>query len=157
MKRRSGYSLVEAVGVIGAIGMLSTLSALMLNKTFDAHRSTLTHLQRMRSLELFVERWRDDLQTATQVTSGAELRITKSENLEVVYSIVNQSMVRTRRQDGQDVGHDHWQLPSQCTATWLVEDHGRIPLLLGKLEFNGTPIEFDDVTLVARIGRGESK
>lgn len=155
--RRGGFTLVEMVGVMSVIGMLLTLSALLLNKAFDAHSASLTHLQRMRSLELFVERWRDDVRSATQVTPGSELRITKAGNLEVIYSINNQSMVRTRRQDGQDIGHDHWQLPSQFTATWQVDDQARNPLLVGKLAFNGDPIEFDAVTLVARIGRGGSK
>ena len=154
MMRRGGFTLVEAVGVIGATGLLLTLSALLLNKTFDAHRASLLHLQRMRSLQLFVERWRDDVQSATNVIPGTELQISKADNLEIVYSIINQSIVRTRRQDGQDIGHDHWQLPSRCTAAWQVDDQGRIPLLVGKLEFSDDPIEFDTVTLISRIGIG---
>jgi len=157
MMRRSGFTLVELVGVVGAVSMLLTLSALLLNKTFDAHRASLLHLQRMRSIELFVERWRDDVQSATNVIPGTELRIAKADNLEIVYSIINQSMVRTRRQDGQDIGHDHWQLPSRCTATWQIDDQGRIPVLLGNLEFSGDPIDFDSVALLSRIGIGGSK
>ena len=155
--RRNGFTLLEAVGVIGAIGLLLTLSAMLLAKTFDAHRAALTHLQRMRSLELFVDRWRIDVQSATQVTLGPELRLSQVENWEIVYSVINQSIVRTRRQAGQDIGHDHWQLPSRCTATWQLEDQGRVPLLVGKLEFNGDPIEFADVALVARIVNGVSQ
>jgi hypothetical protein len=157
MMRRSGYSLVEAVGVIGAIGMLLTLSALLLNKTFDAHRGSLLHLQRMRSIELFADRWREDVQSSTGVTPGAELRIAKADNTEIVYSIIKQSVVRTRRQDGQDVGHDHWQLPSKFTVDWQIEDQGQIPLLVGKLEFSGDPVAFDPITLVSRIGSGGGK
>ncbi len=155
--RRHGFTLVEVIGVVGATVMLLTLSALLLGKTFDVHRASLLHLQRKRSLEQFVERWRDDVQSGTKVTPGAELQITKVDNLEIVYSIINQSIVRTRRQDGQDIGHDHWQLPSQCSITWHIDDQGRVPLLVGKLEFNGDPIEFDDVSLVSRIGIGASK
>ena len=157
MNRRSGFSLIEAVGVILAIGMLLTLSALLLNKTFEAHRLSLVHLQRMRSLELFVERWRDDVQTSTSVTPGVELRIAKADNTEVVYSTINQSVVRTRRQDGQDLGQDHWQLPSKFNVTWQVEDQGRMPLLVGKLEFSGDPVAFEPIALVSRIGVGENK
>lgn len=155
--RRNGFTLVEAVGVIGIIGILLTLSAFLLNKTFAAHRAALTHVQRMRSLGQFVDRWRDDLQTATQVTLGPELRITQVKNREIVYSVINQSVVRTRRREGQDIGHDHWQLPSRCTATWKMEDQGRVPLLIGQLEFDGDPVEFADVALVARVGIGGSK
>ena len=155
--RRNGFTLLEAVGVIGAIGLLLTLSAMLLAKTFDAHRAALTHLQRMRSLELFVDRWRIDVQSATRVTLGPELRLSQVENWEIVYSVINQSIVRTRRQAGQDIGHDHWQLPSRCTATWQLEDQGRVPLLVGKLEFNGDPTEFADVALVARNVNGVSQ
>ena len=154
MMQRRGFTLIEMVGVIGATGMLLTLSALLLHKAFDAHRATLSHLQQVRSLALFVERWRSDVQAAKQVTPGEELRIEKAENREIVYSIINQSVVRTRRQDGEAIGQDHWQLPSKCTATWKIDDRGRIPLLIGKLEFSGDPVEFDEVTFVARIGLG---
>ena len=161
MMRRGGFTLVEAVGVVGAIGIILTLSALLLNKTFDAHRASLLHLQRMRSLELFVDRWRDDVQSSTSVKPiadrSAELRLLKADNMEIVYSIINQSVVRIRRQDGQDIGHDHWQLPSKCSVTWQIEDQGQIPLLVGKLEFSGEPMEFDSVALVSRIGIGGSE
>ncbi len=157
MMRRSGFTLVETVGFVVATGTLLTLSALLLNQAFDAHRASLSHLQRMQSLELFVDRWRDDVQSCSKVTPGAELLITKTDNFDIVYSIINQSMVRTRRQDGKDIGHDHWQLPSQGSVTWHIDDQGRIPLLICTLEFSGDPIAFDDLTLVSRIGTGGSK
>lgn len=157
MQRRSGFTLVEAAGVIGAIGTLLTLSAVLLNKTFDAHRASLLHLQRMRSLELFVERWREDVQSSNHVTPDGDLRISKADNSEITYSIINQSIVRTRRRDGQDIGHDHWQLPSKFSVDWQIEDQGRMPLLVGKIVFSGDPIEFDPITLVSRIGIGGNR
>lgn len=155
MKRSRGYTLVESVGVISTIGVLLTLSVLLLHKTYDSHYAALMHLQRTRSLDQFIERWRDDIQSATHVTpepTSAELRIAKADQ-EVVYSIEGQIVVRTRRRDGKEIEQDRWQLPSQCTASWKIDDQGHIPLLVGKLKFDGDEIEFDDVELVTRIGR----
>jgi hypothetical protein len=157
MIRRTGFSLIEMVCIMVATGMLLTLSAKLLSKTFEAHRDSLLHLQRMRSIELFVDRWRDDVQSSQSVTPGADLRITAADNTEIVYSIVNQSVVRTRRQNGQDIGQDQWQLPSQCTVTWHIDEQGRKPLLIGKLEFSGDVLTFDPVNLISRVGIGGSR
>lgn len=154
MKRRSGTTLVEALGVVSATLALLTLAALLLGKTFDAHRDSLLHLQRMRSLDLFVERLREDVQSCSKLTTGPELVIAKSDNSEIVYSIVNQSIVRTRRQEGQDIGLDHWQLPAKCKATWNVNDSGRISLLEGQLQFEDETVKFETITLVSRMNIG---
>jgi capsid protein len=152
--RRSGFTLVEAVGVVSAIGMLLTLSVALLNQTLAAHRAALSHLQRVHSLEQWVERLRDDVHAATQVAQGVELLIKQADNRAITYAFAERSVVRTRRQAGEIIGQDRWQLPSPCTATWQIEDQGRVPLLVVKLVFGEALGDFEDIQIAARVGSG---
>ncbi len=144
-------TLAETVGVIGAVSTLLTLSAILLHKTFAVHRDSLIHLQKMRNLELFVDRWRSDVHSSTRVTPGENLQLTIAENIEVIYSVNNHSIVRTRRQNGESIGHDQWQLPSQVKLQWEVDERGSVPLLIGNFEFVGEQT-FEPISLVSRIG-----
>jgi len=147
--RRAGFTLVEMVGVTFAIGMLLTLSAKVMHQAFSAHRVSLDHLQQMRSIEQFVERWRSDVQSAKEIKPEGESLIVLSERAEFIYSAKDQLVTRTRRQAGQDVGRDQWRLPGRCTLAWVVDESGQMPLVIGKLRFTGE-------SGVSETGLGES-
>ncbi len=149
--RRGGFTLVELAGVIIAVGMLLTLSVSLLNQTLAAHRSSLTHLRHIRSLENFVERWREDVQSATEVTTSSNLLVIRSEGSEVTYEFKDQSLIRVRKLTDEEPGQDRWPLPSTGKVNWEVDSSGIQQVLIGKLEFRGDPIEFDDVEFVSRV------
>ena len=133
--KRHGFTLVELLGVVIAVGMLLTLSAKVLHQAFSAHRESLSHLQRIHSIDRFAGRWREDVQSANEAKPIGESLVLMRGDVEYVYAIKDQLVIRTRRQSGQDVGVEQWRLPARCTAAWVIDESGKVPLVVGTLRF----------------------
>ena len=156
MRNRTAITLVEVVGSLTIIASILTTSAILMNQAFGTHRSTLAHLQKMRSLEQFVDRWRTDVQTCQSLVLGDELRITLDEARQVRYAVLDNTVSRIVEIDSQESGSEVWTLPNTCSLTWQVDDSGQQRLLLGALAFSeavgSKSIQMEPVELIARIG-----
>ncbi len=107
---RSGITLIECSGTVIAIGILTTLSLMLLTRGWTANQLALSHLQKITSLEQCVDRLRTDILKAEQITIGTELQIEQSES-KLVYSVQNQLLERKRFQSGQLISHESWSCP----------------------------------------------
>ena len=143
--------------MVVAVGTIATLSITLLNRSWTAHQSAISHLQKITSLEQAIERWRNDLQHAERVDAQGDLQIEQTQEGKVVYSIHDQLFERKKYLSGKLVSQESWSLPANCEMEWRVDESGAIPLLQGSMRFRRDDsvqgqVEFDEVMLVARVG-----
>ncbi|MEZ6133336.1 MAG: hypothetical protein R3C53_00360 [Pirellulaceae bacterium] len=142
--RRSAFSLVETVGLIGVIGTILALSAGMLNHAYAAHRQALTHLRDMEELQRLSQRLRTDTEDAHVLIGDFGLSIVGEGSPDISYDQLENSIVRRISGDGS--ARERWILPAGARLTLRFEESTRRGLLAVKIVFdpreNRPPVEW---------------
>ncbi len=157
MKNRSGMTLIEVVGMLTLIGTLLSTSTIVINRSFNAHRSALTHLRKMHSLEQFVQRWRYDIHACQHVSIDDQLELITSDHRRIQYAAKDYLVTRIQFDGDSAIGQETWELPNHCQLTWQLKDSGAQQLLIGELSFDNTSvaknsIALEPLALIARVG-----
>ncbi len=157
MKNRSGMTLIEVVGMLTLIGTLLSTSTIVINRSFNAHRSALAHLRKMHSMEQLVQRWRNDIHACQHVSIDDQLELTTSDHRRILYAAKDNLVTRIQFTGDTAIGQETWELPNRCQLTWQLKDSGEQQLLIGELSFDNTSvaknsISLEPLALVARVG-----
>ena len=148
---RTGFTLIECVAVIVVVGMLLSLSSVLLNRAFEVHRGALVSFRQLQQVNSWCERLREDASQAIEAGTDDNLTLTRGNSEVIGYSVEQQRLVRTLQRDGKTLNQetcDAWPL---AQVTWQVDHSGRLPLLLGQLEFAPTESNHAPIEWVARL------
>ena len=155
--RRAGFALVEMVSLIVVVGMLLSLSAVVLNQAYRVHANTLSYLQYMQQLNFWVDRFRADAHEATGVATDDGLTFFGAEQSTIRYVLEDGVLVRRMWAGEQVLSEERWRAPQVATAGWHVEVSGRFSLVNLRLEFRPSPAQWEPIEWVARVGSDVSE
>ncbi|MCA9157523.1 MAG: prepilin-type N-terminal cleavage/methylation domain-containing protein [Planctomycetales bacterium] len=148
---RTGFTLIECVAVITMVGMLLSLSSVLLHRAFEAHRGTLVSYRQLQQVNSWCERLREDASQAIEADCDNHLTLTRDDGERIRYSVEQQRLVRSLLRDGKMLNQetcDTWPL---AQVTWQVDHSGKLPLLEGQLEFAPTESMHAPIEWVARL------
>ena len=136
--RRSGFSLMDALAMMLLIGLLMSLSAVVLNRALVAHSHTLSSFYQMQNLQSAADSFLADSHSAVGIEISESLKLKLSRGRHIDYSVKSGLLIRTRSHDGTVEGIEQWSLPEGAHATWSVQYRGHIPLVSCQLRFDTT-------------------
>lgn len=148
---RTGFTLIECVAVITVVGMLLSLSSVLLHRAFEVHRGALVSYRQLQQVNSWCERLREDASHATEANTDDNLTLTRGNSEVIRYSVERQRLVRTLQRDGKMLYHetcDSWPL---AQVTWHVDHSGKLALLVGRLEFSTTESAQAPIEWLARL------
>lgn len=150
---RSGFSLIDAVTMIIAVGVLLSLATITMHRSFQSHRLALEGVRLSQSLHLVGDRFREDVSQASSCTPGESLRLDFSDGRRVSYRVQDDRLTRSTWLDEEQVGEDSWKLPVACQAEFVVNDENAIPWVAMQLQ-SQLPNEFGSLEWKARLMKG---
>jgi hypothetical protein len=150
--RRGGIALIEMVSLITVIGVLLSLSAIVLNQAYRVHANGLVQLRQMQQLNLWADRFRNDAHQSTEVVISDGILFDRENQSDVRYTLEDASIVRRTQSGEQTLSVERWDLPPVTTAEWDVETSGRLPLVSLRLAFAPSQVQMEPLNWVARVG-----
>lgn len=156
-KRTGGFALVETVGLITVIGMLLSLSAVVMNQAYKAHQEALMHVRHTQQVQVLAARFRADAEAAVDVTVTEELLLTMLGGRQIRYRTSEDRVHRVTSDGEAEIGREVWQLPARVDAKWTLDESGRIPLIVWDLHFGTDQRGVDPVRWVARTNIQETE
>lgn len=144
---RTGFGLLHTVLLMVVLGLLMSLTAIVLGKSFQTYQATLTHFQTVHRLRRASDRWRSDVHRADSVeVDGDLLRLNLPIRGEVVYRLDEGDLERSFGSDDRSDGNgtlgpatQKWKMPATTQISWELRDaegeEQRFPLLVATLIF----------------------
>ncbi len=151
LKKRTGFTLLETVAVVTVVGMLLSLSSVLLHRAFEVHRGALISFRQLEQFNAWCERLRVDASQAVEANSDNNLTLTRDGGDVVRYSVEQQRLVRLVQRDGQALSQETWDAWPLAQVNWQIDHSGRLPLLIGRLEFATTEPSRASIEWVARL------
>lgn len=171
---RLGLGLLHTVLLIAVMGMLMSLTAIVLGKSFQTYQTTLTHYQTIHLLQQASDRLRSDVHQASTVEiDGGRLRLNLLSRGDVVYALNEGQLERSVEQDsGSPAAKQAWKMPTSTQIDWELQEAGgndqRYPVLIARLSFrvnaessdessasrviSTDSLALDEITWLARVG-----
>lgn len=119
---RAGITLVEMVGVLTFVTAILSLSAVVLNQAFSAHRAALVHFRYSQQLQRFGDQIRRDIHHSDNVTidedSGLVVQINSDKQINYRFDSVSTSLTRDVTTSGKLSGRETWLLPQVAQVEW---------------------------------------
>lgn len=140
--RRSGFALVQAVGLILVTGLVLSLTGTILGFAFQANQNSMQSLRQHMVLRALESRLRSDCHRAAQVglsDSGAlELQIAQQR---VSYALADTLVVRSSslvddRLPDEFSAKDEWLLPAKANMICQIQRSGTCPLITIEIDFD---------------------
>lgn len=135
-RRRSGFGLIDMISVIGLVGMLMSLSVVVLGQAYAAHRRALTHFRQMQHLQNAQHRFVQDAHRSVAVGVAGGLALTMASGEQVHYAVTDNRLIRLVTVEGEVSNQEQWQLPAACNASWNVDRSQHLPIV--SCELSGT-------------------
>ncbi len=147
---RRGYGLADTLIMMFFIGVLTSMSAIVLNRSFRAQSLALQRIQHTRDLDQAYQRLRTDVRQADAQIQGNTLALQLADR-SIRYLVEEERLIR-RSKSADDDGVESWQLSGLIGVQWEVEDSEQCALLYCRLEFSpsGTTAETIDWHLRGR-------
>lgn len=149
-RARHGMGLLDAVAMMSIVGLLLSLSAVVLNRAFAAHSLALKHFHQIQNLQQAGDRLLGDVHAADSAQIDPKLVLFYPQGRKVVYEAQESQLIRETWIDGQTVGRELWELPYACDASWSIDAEGAVRLLHCELDFS--PIEVASIRWTIRLG-----
>lgn len=149
--RRPGFTLIECVGVISLVGMLLSLSSVLLHRAFEVHRGALQSFRQLEQVNYWSERWRSDASQAVEANIDTDLSLTRDSGEIVRYSLQEQQLVRSVLREQRLLSQEMCTGWPVVQTTWQVDSSGQLPLLVGQLQFANTDPPRAPLEWVARL------
>lgn len=148
---RTGFTLIECVAVITVVGMLLSLSSVLLHRAFEIHRGALVSFRQLQQVNSWCERLREDASQAIEANHEDNLTLTRGSGEVIRYSVEQQRLVRSLQRDGKILNQETCEAWPLAQITWQVDHSGKLPLLVGQLEFATTKSTHAPIEWVARL------
>lgn len=138
--------LTDTVGMLVLVGLLLSLSAVILHRVLLSHGNAMEYLAMTQNLQAAHDRWTEDALTSRKCEIGDDLKMTCTDGRQISYALESGQLVRStselNRPDGsfQIVGQEHWQLPEGCQLVWSIDRKQRVPLVVCNLQVPNQPI-----------------
>lgn len=136
--RRAGFTLVDTVTMVIAVGALLSLSTVVLHQSFKAHRHALAELRVLQHLRLIGDRFRSDAARADRFEISDTLEFEFPDQRRVSYEVVDGEIRRSIWSEQGLVGRDEWKLPGACEPSFESEKQERTSLIIFRLEFQNS-------------------
>ncbi len=130
-RRRRGSSLIETVQVIALVGLLLSLSSIVLGNAIRVHHSAMAGYRELTSMDRFVQRWRTDAELSEQlVTEAAADGTSNWAGIEfqqagriIRYRFADGlvSRIAVDKADGTET-RDNWELPTGSTLSFQLRE-----------------------------------
>lgn len=163
--RRGGFSLVEVVGVVFGVGLLLSLSAVVMNQALWTQTRAVVHLNSMQNLNMAAEKFRQDVNLSSRRSLDGIIELELLDGSICRYAIQDGALVREMQVAGGDdesqFSRQQWTLPAGATMTWSEDSSGLLPLVACRLEFDNSAEAhatapdaraFEPMTWLARAG-----
>ena len=117
--RRAGFTMLESLAVIMGVGVVLSLSIVIMRRSGKIHLSAVQEVTRLRTLSSLENRIRADARRAMAAdTSNSRVLEFRMEDLgQVRYRVQPPALVRERLEAGQVVGVDQWRLTERPTLS----------------------------------------
>ncbi len=148
--RRHGIALVETVAIIGIIGTVLSLSAVLLNRAFNTHKDALQAFRRIDQLNFWNERLRSDAHQAIEATVAEGLTLVRQDDRQVLYFAHENRLVRTVKFAEQIESRETLDGHMLHGVRWSIDEQGKGLLLSAEIEFGAEP-EIETIRWYARI------
>ncbi|MCA9131615.1 MAG: hypothetical protein KDA45_00600 [Planctomycetales bacterium] len=153
--RRPGYGLIETVAIISFVGMLLSLSAVILHRSYRVHQRTLVAFRHWEQLRVWTDRFRADghAAAACQIDADAHgVSLTREDGTQVRYTWRDATLVRSFIAEKPPGNEERWAGPALALARWTLDDSGRQPLLMAELEFDSEGSPWEPLVWNTRLG-----
>ncbi len=151
MVRRSGFTLIECMGVVAMIGVLLSLCAGTLNRAYQVHRGTLQTFRELEQLNFWCDRFRADTLQAIEVKLGSDAQLVRETGETVRYAVTEGRLARIVERDTQVIAREAWHGPQLSQVDWSMQTNGRVPLIACELHFEGGAKTLGPIKWLSRL------
>ncbi|MEM7473630.1 MAG: hypothetical protein AAF483_01420 [Planctomycetota bacterium] len=157
-RARAGYTLVNTLALMVAVGSLMSFSIVLIRRAYTTHQEALSHLNTTQSLRQVCERFRSDAHECdSAVVVDGRFQLTRG-NSRIVFSNESTELKRTVLVGGEELSTETWQLPNPAVSTWSIETSGPLDLVTWDLKFQGDGVsrQMQPIQWLARVAVFES-
>ncbi len=133
---RRGYGLIEMVAVIGLIGTLLSLSAMVLNQSMQVHQKALVAFRQLEQLNQWSDRFGTDAMQAKSVEIDRGIRFARSPTESIRYELTGNRLSRILLRGEAQISQEYCESARLKSANWQLDSSGRIPMTVCELEFD---------------------
>ncbi|MEO8268852.1 MAG: prepilin-type N-terminal cleavage/methylation domain-containing protein [Aureliella sp.] len=150
-RERTGFTLIECVAVITLVGILLSLSSVLLHRVFEVHRAALVSFRQLEQVNFWCVRLREDASQTIEARHDGNLTLARNSGEVIRYSVEQQRLVRSVQRDGKTLNQETCDAWPIAQVTWQIDHSGKLPLLVGQLEFATTEPPLAAIEWIARL------
>lgn len=148
--QKSGFALAEMVGTLTLVSIILSLSAVVLNQAFNAHRSALAHFRHSQQLHQFGDQFRRDIHLATSAfvdeTTGLVLQRNAGKRITYQLDLARAELIRSTEVSDKLLGKETWPMAQVAIIEWNIDSEPKRDVVRAKIIFedlaNRPPMEW---------------
>lgn len=149
-RHRAAFALIEVVSLVVTVGLILSLSATALHHAFAAHHASLQHFRYVQTLQLFVNRLRDDCHASRTAALDAGLKLTQHDGRVVQYAFEELNCTRVVTESGSRLATEQWEFPPGAELRWQIDRSESTPLAIAEIHFDEAAFAMQPIRCLAR-------